>query len=217
MVVCGNFVAGPLDNNVYVVADETSGDAAVIDPGLGSEPILGAVQDRGWRLTCVINTHGHFDHVACDAHFVGQTGAALLIHADDVPLLGAVPQQARWFGYAAPPVPAAGRLIRHGDEIGVGSAILQVIHTPGHTPGGVCLLAGAPAPGGGTPLLFSGDTLFAGSIGRTDLAGGDYQALLRSIRERLLPLSDDTLVYPGHGPATTIGREREGNPFLIPG
>jgi hydroxyacylglutathione hydrolase len=202
-------VMGPLENNVYLLVDEASGMAAVVDPGIDSEPLLERVREAGWTLTAVINTHGHFDHVFCDAYYLEQTGAPLLIHADDLPLLQALPEQAAWIGYPAPPIPTPGRLLADGDRIALGDTELAVIHTPGHTPGGICLL--------GEDILISGDTLFAGSIGRTDLPGGDTNTLLRSIRERLLPLPDATRVYPGHGPATTIGREREANPFLLEG
>lgn len=201
------FVAGPLENNVYLVVDEGSGSTAIIDPGMESEPVLERLREAGWTLTAIVNTHGHFDHVFGDAFFMEQTGAPLLIHAGDVPMLQALPQQAAWIGYPAPAVPVPGRLLADGDRVAIGAVELTVLHTPGHTPGGICLL--------GDGLLFSGDTLFAGSIGRTDLPGGDASALLRSIRERLLPLPDETVVYPGHGPATTIGREREANPFLV--
>lgn len=200
------FGAGPLDNNVYVVADEASGQAAVIDPGMESEAILGIIRDRGWRVVQVINTHGHFDHVFADAYFVAQTGAPLLIHGDDVPSLEQMPAQASWFGFPPSQAPAVGRELHDGDTISFGAVTLQVIHTPGHTPGGICLLAG--------DVLFSGDTLFAGSIGRTDLPGGDHALLVRSIREKLFVLPDDTRVLPGHGPETTIGNERAHNPWV---
>ncbi|MBI3948827.1 MAG: MBL fold metallo-hydrolase [Armatimonadetes bacterium] len=210
-MVIERFEVGPMGNNVYLVVDEESGDAAIIDPGLESDPALDRARERGWKVRAIINTHGHFDHVDRDAHFRQQTGAELLIHADDAPMLRALPQQAAWFGMSAGPAPAPDRLLRDGDEISVGRIRLRVLHTPGHTPGGVCLLT---EPAESSPVLFSGDTLFAGSVGRTDFVGGDYATLIRSIRERLLPLPDDTLVYPGHGPETTIGEERRSNPFV---
>lgn len=202
-----SFAVGPMDSNVYVVADDATGDAAVIDPGIESDRVLEHVRERQWRLAYVINTHGHFDHVFQDVRFVEQTGAELLIHAEDAPLLKALSHQASWFGLPAPPTPVPTRLLRDGDAIAIGRLVFRVLHTPGHTPGGICLL--------GHGVLLSGDTLFAGSVGRTDFVGGDCRALTRAIREKLLPLPDDTVVYPGHGPATTIGQERAGNPFLM--
>lgn len=201
------YVLGPLENNVYLVADEETRDSAVLDPGIGSEPALDRIREGQWNLRYVINTHGHLDHIYCDALFMAETGASLLIHADDVPVLEAAGEQADWLGCPPPTQPVPSRLLQEGDRIDVGSAAFTVLHTPGHTPGGICLL--------GDGILFCGDTLFAGSVGRTDLPGGDYGALVRSIRDRILTLPDDTVVCPGHGQRTTIGREKQMNPFLV--
>lgn len=207
------FVLGPLDNNVYLVVDEERGEAALIDPGLESESLLEVIRQRGWTLRSVINTHAHFDHASADAYFQRETGAALLLHAEDLSLLQAMPQQASWFGLPAPAVPVPDRLLRDGDTVSIGGVTLSVLHTPGHSPGGICLLY-QPA-GGAAPTLFSGDTLFAGSIGRTDLPGGNHDALIDAIHDKLLGLPAETVVYPGHGPETTIGEERARNPFLV--
>ncbi|MDH7568036.1 MAG: MBL fold metallo-hydrolase [Armatimonadota bacterium] len=203
------FEVGPMGNNAYLLVEDDAGKCALVDPGIGSEEILEHIRSRGWRLETVINTHGHFDHAYCDAWFVEATGASLLLHEEDASMLALLPQQAAWFGFSPPPVPKPTRLLRHGDTIAVGQTLLQVLHTPGHTPGGICLLAAASPP-----WVLTGDTLFAGSIGRTDLPGGDHHLLIASIRQKLLVLPADTLVYPGHGPSTTIGRERAANPFL---
>lgn len=200
------FVVGPLQNNCYLILDEATGEAAVVDPGLESEPVLEAVRSGGLRLTGVLLTHAHFDHVGGTELFRAATGAAVVMHAADLPLLAQAPETARHFGIrvAAPRPPD--RLVREGDRIAVGGVELEVLETPGHTPGGISL--------GTAGAIFVGDTLFAGSVGRTDLAGGSFETLLDSIRTKLLPLPDATLVHPGHGPATTIGEERRGNPFL---
>lgn len=200
------FVVGPLQNNCYLLTDEASGQAAVIDPGLQSEPVLEAVRSRGLRLASVILTHAHFDHVCGVELFAGEGTAEVILHPDDLPLLRHAPETARFFGYAVPPPPSPSRLVREGDRIQAGDAALQVLETPGHTPGGISLRTDG--------AVFVGDTLFAGSVGRTDLAGGSFETLLRSIRDKLMALPDATAVYPGHGPATTIGAERRGNPFL---
>ncbi len=200
------FVVGPLQSNSYLVVDERSRQAAVIDPGMESESVLEAVHDEGLRVESVIITHGHFDHVFSSAAFKAETGAQVIMHPDDVPLLLEMPETARLFGFKAPAPPQPDRLVREGDVIKVGELALSVLETPGHTPGGISLCL--------DNAVFVGDTLFAGSVGRTDLRGGSLDALLRSIRTKLLTLPDWTVVYPGHGAATSIGAERRDNPFL---
>lgn len=200
------FVVGPLQSNSYLVVDERSRQAAVIDPGMESESVLEAVRHEGLRVESVIITHGHFDHVFSSAAFKKETGAQVIMHPDDVPLLLEMPETARFFGFKAPPPPQPDRLVREGDVIKVGELALRVLETPGHTPGGISLCL--------DNAVFVGDTLFAGSVGRTDLRGGSLDALLRSIHTRLLTLPDWTAVYPGHGAATSIGAERRDNPFL---
>jgi glyoxylase-like metal-dependent hydrolase (beta-lactamase superfamily II) len=205
-VAIQTFVVGPLQSNSYLVVDERSRQAAVIDPGMESESVLEAVHDEGLRVESVIITHGHFDHVFSSAAFKAETGAQVIMHPDDVPLLLEMPETARFFGFKAPPPPQPDRLVREGDVIKVGDLALRVLETPGHTPGGISLCL--------DNAVFVGDTLFAGSVGRTDLRGGSLDALLRSIRTRLLTLPDWTVVYPGHGASTSIGAERRNNPFL---
>jgi glyoxylase-like metal-dependent hydrolase (beta-lactamase superfamily II) len=205
-VAIQTFVVGPLQSNSYLVVDERSRQAAVIDPGMESESVLEAVRHEGLRVESLIITHGHFDHVFSSAAFKAETGAQVIMHPDDVPLLLEMPETARFFGFKAPPPPQPDRLVREGDVIKVGDLALRVLETPGHTPGGISLCL--------DNAVFVGDTLFAGSVGRTDLRGGSLDALLRSIRTRLLTLPDWTVVYPGHGAATSIGAERRDNPFL---
>jgi len=205
-VAIQTFVVGPLQSNSYLVVDERSRQAAVIDPGMESESVLEAVRREGLRVESVIITHGHFDHVFSGAAFKAETGAQVIMHPDDVPLLLEIPETARFFGFKAPPPPQPDRLVREGDVIKVGELALRVLETPGHTPGGISLCL--------DDAVFVGDTLFAGSVGRTDLHGGSLEALLRSIRTRLLTLPDWMVVYPGHGAATSIGAERRDNPFL---
>jgi glyoxylase-like metal-dependent hydrolase (beta-lactamase superfamily II) len=198
---------GPLQNNCYLVVDETSRRAAVIDPGLESEPVLEKVRGADLTVDWVILTHAHFDHV-CGSGLFTRSGVPSLLHPADLSLLAKAPETARFFGFsvAAPPTPS--RLVREGETVTVGGLSLAVLETPGHTPGGISLL--------GEGAVFVGDTLFAGSVGRTDLAGGSHETLLDSIREKLMTLPDATVVYPGHGPATTIRAERRDNPFLQP-
>jgi glyoxylase-like metal-dependent hydrolase (beta-lactamase superfamily II) len=201
------FVIGPMESNAYILADEATRRAAVIDPGMESERLLDFLEAERLRLELVLNTHGHFDHVFCNGYFTSKTGARLLIHEADVPLLRELPEVARQYGFSVAEPPEPDGFLRDGDIIAVGEMAVRVYHTPGHSPGGVCLHVGE--------VLFSGDTLFAGSVGRTDLPGGSYEELIASIRAKLLPLPDTTLVYTGHGPRTSIGDEREYNPFLI--
>lgn len=199
-------VIGPLQNNTYVVVDDASRRAAVIDPGMECEPVLERVRSDGLTLEAVILTHGHFDHIFGTQLFRAASPAPILMHAADLPLLDEAGETARYFGFTAPAVPRPDRLVRDGEAIKVGGLELKVLETPGHTPGGISLLL--------EEMVFVGDALFAGSVGRTDLAGGSHELLLRSIRAKLLTLPDQTTVYPGHGPATTIGVERRDNPFL---
>lgn len=197
---------GPLQVNCYIVGCEKTREALVIDPGDEGERILAALDRAGLQTKLVVNTHGHFDHIGANAFLVEKTGAELLIHEKDVPLLAQSERHAELFGLSVVPSPAPTRTLSGGEELIVGELRIRVIHTPGHSPGGICLLVDGH--------LFAGDTLFAGSIGRTDLAGGNHEQLLAAIREQLLVLPEATLVHPGHGPDTSIGREKRNNPFV---
>ncbi len=195
---------GPLDNNTYLVAD--SDEAVVIDPSFESAAIIPDIETRGLRITAILNTHAHIDHVVENALFVGRFDVPLWLHPADLPLLEAMEVQAAWMGIPPPTPCVPTRWLNHGDSIPVGAGSLSVRHTPGHSPGHVTFF--------GVGFAIVGDVLFQDSVGRTDLPGGSLPELMESIQSALLPLADDTIVYPGHGPTTTIGREREHNPFL---
>jgi hydroxyacylglutathione hydrolase len=202
---------GAFAENCYLVADPVSGDAAVVDPGEDVDLFLARLRHEGWAPRAIWLTHAHVDHVAGVARLAAATGAPVLLHPADRPLYDRFPAQAAMFGLEAEPLPAPDGDLADGGRVTVGGCAFDVLHTPGHTPGGVTLA--------GYGLAFVGDALFAGSIGRTDLPGGDTETLLASIRDRLFSLPDATVVYAGHGPATTIGAEKRDNPFvrLVPG
>lgn len=197
---------GPLEVNCYLVGCETTKKAAIIDPGGDVEQILALLNEHQLTAEMIINTHGHFDHIGGNRHLVDATGCKLMIHRDDAPLLTRANQQAAMFGLKVELSPGPTRMLADNDVIELGQLTIKVIHTPGHSPGGVCLAV--------EDYLFVGDTLFSGSIGRTDLPAGDHLLLIRNIKEKLLIFDDKTRVCPGHGPMTTIGRERQYNPFL---
>jgi glyoxylase-like metal-dependent hydrolase (beta-lactamase superfamily II) len=199
---------GPIMANCFVLGCEKTREAAVIDPGDEDERILMALADEKLTLKYIINTHGHFDHVAANKAMKDATGAKILIHEEDAPMLSHLSSMAVSFGLSAEDSPPPDKMINEGDIIKFGEISLKVIHTPGHSRGGVSLFCEEEK------LLFPGDTLFAGSIGRTDLPGGDYGTLIRNVREKLLPLGDNVRVFPGHGPETTIGTEKKFNPFF---
>jgi glyoxylase-like metal-dependent hydrolase (beta-lactamase superfamily II) len=199
-------VVGPLQVNCFIVADEKTKEAIVIDPGDDAQDILRMIKDKGLKVKYIVNTHAHFDHVTANRELKEATGAELLLHEGDAPLLATIPQHAKMFGMTAPSSPPADRYVKHGDVLTAGEVSLKVLHTPGHSPGGICLL--------GDGFVFTGDALFESSIGRTDLPGGDLMTLINAIKEHLMTLPDDTQVFCGHGPVTTIGAERRENPFL---
>lgn len=205
-IVVHQMSVGPLQVNCFIVACKSNGEAAVIDPGEEGEKILHLVEKEGLTVSKVINTHGHFDHIGANQYVVEKTGAELLIHAADLPLLQNARSHAEIYGLSVAASPEPARLLEQGDVVQLGELSFRVFHVPGHSPGGICLLAEGH--------LFVGDVLFSGSIGRTDLPGGDFEALVKGVRERLFALPDETIVHPGHGPDTTIGREREMNPFV---
>src|SRR5437868_2898689 len=196
---------GPLDNNTYVIIDEPSGKAVIVDPTFDSAPIWEEIQAKGWELVWVLNTHAHIDHVVENAYFVEKSGAPLALHPDDLDLLHALPHQATWLGMETPRIVEPTHLLEDGEVVPIGSATLTVARTPGHSAGSVSFI--------GDGFVIVGDALFSGSVGRTDLPGGSHEQLIEAIRTKLLVLPDETIVYAGHGPETTIGHERRTNPF----
>lgn len=201
-------VVGELGVNCYLLADRETGAGVVIDPGAEPERIIAALTKNKIAVTYILNTHGHFDHIGANGRLVEATGGKLLIHRDDEPFLSRASQAARMYGLTATDSPAPAAYLTEGEELRFGRHQLQVIHIPGHSPGGCCFYL--PQEG----ILISGDSLFADSIGRTDLPGGSQAQLVLSIRDKLLTLPPETRVYPGHGPATTIGHEKRHNPYL---
>lgn len=197
---------GPIMANCYVLGCEKTKEAIVVDPGDDADRILMALAEKKLTVKYIVNTHGHFDHVGANKRMKETTGAPIMIHSEDESMLGQLDRAAAAFGLSAENSPAADQPLKDGDEITFGEITLKVIHTPGHSRGGICLYT----PG----YLFVGDTLFAGSIGRTDLPGGDYNTLISNIKEKLFLLPDETTVYTGHGPETTIAQEKRSNPFL---
>lgn len=202
------FPVGPLQCNCTILADEQTREAIVIDPGDEVTRIHGRLTSRGLQLKQILVTHAHIDHVGGALRLKRLTGAPILLNENDLPLLNMMEMQAGWLGVATPETAQPDEDLADGQSVGLLSYPAQVLHTPGHTQGSVCLHF-APLN-----LLIAGDTLFAGSIGRTDLPGGDSHQILDSIHRRLLALPDETKVLPGHGPVTTIAAERRSNPFL---
>ena len=209
-MILETFPVGPLHCNCTILGDEVTHEAIVIDPGENIPEILSRLQKHGLTLRQIIVTHAHIDHVGGAALLKKLTGAPVLLNQRDLGLLNAMEMQAGWLGVATPEVAPPDASADDGLTVGLAALPGEVIHTPGHTPGSICLLFPEKH------LLLAGDTLFAGSIGRTDLPGGDGKQILRSLRDRLLVLPDTTRVVPGHGPETTIGEERQSNPFLQP-
>ncbi len=198
---------GTLQANCYLLTDGEGQTAVAIDPGGEISPLLRALRRRECNLTHILLTHAHFDHIGGVAALVEATGAVLALHPGDVPLLRRRGGALDW-GFDLERSPEPGMLLQEGQVLDLEAVRLQVLCVPGHTPGHVAFYSAQ------AHSAFTGDALFQGSIGRTDLPGGDYDQLIRSIRESLLTLPDDTVVYPGHGPSTTIGAEKQFNPFL---
>jgi glyoxylase-like metal-dependent hydrolase (beta-lactamase superfamily II) len=207
-MIMDTIVVGPLGVNCFILADEETREGVVIDPGADSRVILAKVADRGVKIKYVINTHGHFDHVGANRAVVEKTGGELLIHEKDVALMKMASRSAANYGLSVEDSPEPGRHLTDGLKLDFGKLSIEVLHTPGHTEGGCSLYLATEK------LVITGDTLFADSIGRTDFPGGSHPVLIASIREKLLTLPDETLVWPGHGPSSTIGHERVNNPFL---
>jgi glyoxylase-like metal-dependent hydrolase (beta-lactamase superfamily II) len=199
---------GPLQCNCSVIGDDVSHEAIVIDPGDDIEDVLAVVRKHKLQVKQIVITHAHIDHVGGAMKLRAATGAPILLNQNDYELLKMLDVQATWIGMAPPDKVEIDQSVGQADTVKVGSLVADVIHTPGHTEGSVCLYFPVENK------LIAGDTLFAGSIGRTDLPGGSMQKILRSLHDKVLALPDETIVVPGHGPLTTIGEERENNPFF---
>ncbi len=212
-MILRTFPVGLLRCNCSVIGDPATQQAIVVDPGDEVDKVLAVLREHDLVCRAILNTHTHLDHVGANHELKEATGARLMLHEADLPLYDHLKAQAQWMGgmLMAPVRATVDEHLHQGDRVTAGGIVAEVFHTPGHTPGSLCFHVD-----GSAPVVFSGDTLFAGGIGRTDLWGGDYQQELESIRVRLLGLDDKTRVVPGHGPETSIGRERASNPFLNP-
>jgi hydroxyacylglutathione hydrolase len=209
-MIVETFPVGKLQCNCTILGSEQTGEAIIIDPGDDIPFILSRLEHHGLKAKYAIATHGHIDHVGGFHELKQASSAPVYIHASDVFLYEALEMQAHMIGVTTPEATAIDGHLNDGDEIGTGEVKLRVVHTPGHTPGSICFHSDDDSE----PCLFAGDTLFMGSIGRTDLWGGSYEQIMDSLRGRLVTLPDETVVIPGHGPATSIGREKRFNPFL---
>ena len=204
-MIIEKLVVGPFASNCYIVGSEANKEGMIIDPGDEAKQILKRVKDLELDIKFIVLTHGHIDHTGALKEVREATGAEVVIHGDDAKFLKNQ-LVAIAFGVFYPMPPPPDRLLKGGDSIDIGDLHFEVLHTPGHTPGGICLL--------GEGVVFSGDTLFNYGVGRTDLPGGSSSQLMNSIQTKLMVLPDNTVVYAGHGPDTTIGAERKGNTFL---
>ncbi len=204
---------GPVQANCFILGCEETRQAVVIDPGDEADRILSTLAEDRLTVVHIINTHGHFDHVGANKRLKEVTGADILIHSADAPMLSQLSATAAAWGLSAENSPAADRLLKDGDTITFSTHTLTVFHTPGHTPGGICLYIEYSQADTPKKAIFVGDTLFTGSIGRTDFPGGNFDTLISSIRTKLFALDDGVEVYPGHMGNTTIGVEKRTNPF----
>jgi len=209
-MIVKSFTVNPFQENTYICHD--GGEAVVIDPGFSTayerQDAVNYLTNNNLVIRHLLLTHGHIDHIIDCAYWADSTGLAFAMHAEDVPLLVAAQQQAMMFGVRMKDPPEPGRLLAEEDRISIGNSTWEIRHAPGHSPGSICFVDHE------NRFVIGGDVLFAGSIGRTDLWKGSMSVLLDSIHKKLLTLPDEMTVYPGHGPATTIGRERDSNPFL---
>jgi len=203
-MIIKKLVVGPLENNCFVIADEKSKDCFVVDPGDEPDRILDAIHENNFQLKYIVCTHAHFDHIAVVSDIKIETKAEIVLHRDDLEIYRSSKDQAASWGFDLDSQPEPDLFVAEGDTLEIGDLKFEILHTPGHSPGGICLY--------GEGIIITGDTLFAGSVGRTDLYGGDIGKLKKSFK-RLLSLPDDVKVLPGHGPETTIGHEKIDNFF----
>ncbi len=205
-MIIKELVVGPLMANCFICGCSKTKEAVVIDPGGDADTILLSLADAKLKVKYIINTHGHFDHVSANGKMKDATGADILIHPLDAPMLEKLSSNAAFFGVSVENSPPCDQTLEEGDTVSFGDVTLKVIHTPGHTPGGISLYTNG--------VVFVGDTLFAGSIGRTDFPGGNFNTLISSIKTKLFNMKDDIRVFSGHGPETSIGIEKRHNPFV---
>jgi glyoxylase-like metal-dependent hydrolase (beta-lactamase superfamily II) len=209
-MICKILSVGPFQSNCIILACKKTKEGVVIDPGDEPENIIQVIKTNKLRIGHILITHGHLDHVNAVSAIKNYTNGIIALHKEDEPIYKTLEQQAEKFGLYATNPPPVDMFLNHNTQIRFGDYVIETIHTPGHSPGGVCF----KILKGDSVILFCGDTLFAGSIGRTDLWQGSFETLIDSIKTKLLIFPDDTEVYPGHGPKTTIGDERHNNPFL---
>jgi len=207
-MILEGFPVGPIQANCYIVGDENSHKGVVIDPGDEADRILERLAHHNLEAEIIFNTHGHFDHVGGNKKLKEVTGAKIAIHPDDVHYLNKLSESAAAWGMAAENSPPPDMLLADGQVVEADGLRFTVLHTPGHSPGSVSLVLE------GTDIVFTGDLIFAGSIGRTDFPGGDYNALIQSVKEKIFTLGDDVRILSGHGPQTTVGFEKQHNPFF---
>ncbi len=212
MIEIETHTVGPFQSNCYIVVCGETKKAIVVDAGDEAHRILAAIDRLGVSVQAIVNTHAHLDHVAALADVVQSLGVPVLMHRQEVPIYEMIGAQAAMFGMPEPRTVEIDRFIEDGEELVIGNVKGEFLLSPGHSPGSVCIRFRDETP----QRVIAGDVLFQGSIGRTDLPGGDYDTILNTLKTRFVPLPDDTIVYPGHGPATTIGAEKRTNPFLAP-
>ena len=205
-MILERLVVGPFEVNCYIFGEDKTKEVFVIDPGEDFPLIWDRIQEADYKVKGIVLTHGHADHIGAVTELKNRTQAPIFIHSEDKEMLTDPKlNHSLFFGFSIT-APQADKLLKEGDILSIGNLTLKVIHTPGHTPGGICLEY--------AKILFSGDTLFAGSIGRTDFSGSSFQSLINSIKKKILILPDEITIYPGHGPFSSIGEERAYNPFL---
>ncbi len=207
-MILEGFPVGPIQANCYIVGDEETRTGVVIDPGDEAERILERVRANQLEVVYILNTHGHFDHVGGNKKLKEATGGKIAIHSDDASYLDRIAETAAVWGMRAENSPPPDILLSDGQVLEAGGLRFKVLHTPGHSPGSVSFVMEV------AQIVFTGDLIFAGSIGRTDFPGGDYNKLIRSVREKIFPLGDDFRILSGHGPVTTVGHEKLHNPFF---